>query len=63
MPFQSRFQSHDYMIAHYQKLAGNWFDSERSGCEGDCANFLCSRKEQYSFPSQFSGAYFINLTW
>lgn len=36
MPSQGLSQSHDYMIAHYRKLAGNWFDSERSACEGDC---------------------------
>lgn len=39
MPSQGLFQSYDYMIAHYRKLASNWFDSERSGSEGDCRTF------------------------
>lgn len=54
MPSQGLFQSYDYMIAHYWKLAGNWFDTERSGCEGDCTTFGFHSKERCVYPSHIS---------
>lgn len=53
MPSQGPFQSYDYMTAHYQKLASNWFDSGRSACEGDWTTFDFMVKNNVIFSVNF----------
>lgn len=61
MPSQGPFQSYDYMIAHYQKLASNWFDSGRPACKGGWTIFRFYGKEQWHFPSQILEGHFLKI--
>lgn len=62
MPAEDLFHSYDYLIAHYWKLAGNWFDPERSGCEADSKTFDFIVKNNVVVPVIFQkGIFFLIL--